>query len=60
MESMSVGIASGPLTFGFRAKASTSTDTHPAAIMGFNDVNGAARAAVIIATFFLRFAYPAK
>ena len=31
------------MTFGFLEKASTSPETHPAAIIGFKDVKGAAR-----------------
>ncbi len=40
---MSSGRFSISLTFGFREKASTSPDTHPAAIIGFKEVKGAAR-----------------
>ena len=42
IERMSSGSFSKSLTLGLREKASTSPDTQPAAIIGFNDVNGAA------------------
>ena len=43
IDRMSSGRLSKSLTLGFREKASTSPDTHPAAIMGFSEVSGAAR-----------------
>ncbi|NQT71060.1 MAG: hypothetical protein HQ552_15955 [Desulfobacteraceae bacterium] len=43
MERMSSDRFSKSLTFGFLEKAPTSPETHPAAIIGFKDVKGAAR-----------------
>lgn len=43
IERISVGRFSKSLTLGFREKASTIPETHPAAIIGFKDVKGAAR-----------------
>ena len=49
-ERISSGSFSKSFTFGLREKASTSPDTQPAAIIGFNEVKGAASMEVIMVT----------